>query len=107
MFLAMLQSSAGDVAQGAVNGVTTLLPVADWIAIAVVLTGLVLGTLAGLARSFGMLLWLLAALWLARQLAGTVVGWLPNSAAPTTRRRCAPPTACWRRWCWRCRSSRA
>ena len=58
------------------------LPLLDWIVIAVLLAGLVGGALAGLARSFGMLLWMVAALWLGHHLSGHVVDWMPNTADP-------------------------
>ena len=58
------------------------LPLLDWIVIAVLAAGLAGGALAGLARSFGMLLWMVAALWLGHHLSGQVVEWLPNTADP-------------------------
>ena len=55
-------------------------PLIDWIALAALLAGLACGAMSGLARSFGMLLWLLAALWLGTHLAAQFVSWMPNSA---------------------------
>ncbi len=59
---------------------TGILPIFDWLAVLVLLAGLAFGALSGLARTFGMLLWLLAALWLGAQLAAQFVEWMPNSA---------------------------
>jgi uncharacterized membrane protein required for colicin V production len=59
-----------------------LLPIVDWLAIALVVAGVALGAVAGLARAFGALLWVVAALWLAHHLSGRVVSWMPNSAEP-------------------------
>jgi uncharacterized membrane protein required for colicin V production len=54
----------------------------DWVAIGLCLAGLLLGMRAGLGRSFALLLWLLAALWLGANLSAKIVGWLPNTATP-------------------------
>ncbi len=75
-------SEAAGMAAEATRAVTTWLPIVDWFAIAAVLIGLTAGALAGLARAFSMLLWMLAALWLANHLSAQVVSWLPNSAEP-------------------------
>ncbi len=58
------------------------LPLIDWVAGGICVLGLVAGYAGGLGRAFGMLLWLLAALWLGSFLAERVVSWLPNSAEP-------------------------
>jgi len=58
------------------------LPLIDWLAIAMVLAGLIGGALSGLLRSFSTLLWLLAALWLGSHLASQFVSWMPNSVQP-------------------------
>jgi len=76
-------AAAGAVsAADAAGAVTTWLPIVDWFALGVVLVGVTAGTLAGLVRAFGMLLWMLAALWLAFHLSAQVVSWLPNTAEP-------------------------
>jgi len=59
-----------------------LLPLPDWIAIAILLAGLLAGAVSGLARSFALLLWMVAALWLGHHLSDRVVQWLPNSVDP-------------------------
>jgi uncharacterized membrane protein required for colicin V production len=56
------------------------LPFIDWLALCVVLAGIVGGAMSGLLRSVGTLLWLLAALWLGCHLAATFVSWMPNTA---------------------------
>jgi len=86
--LLLAAGAAAGMAPGAQVGadpfgpVTTLLPVVDWFAIAVVIAGLALCAASGLARAFGMLLWMLAALWLGLHLSAHVVSWLPNTAEP-------------------------
>ncbi|HZL99126.1 MAG TPA: CvpA family protein, partial [Planctomycetota bacterium] len=59
-----------------------LLAAIDWVAIGLCLAGALLGMRTGLGRSFALLLWLLAALWLGTQLSGRIVGWMPNTAEP-------------------------
>ena len=59
-----------------------LLPLLDWLALLVCVAGAVLGALAGLPRSFGLLLWVVAALWLGHHLSARVVDWMPNSVDP-------------------------
>lgn len=56
------------------------LAVFDWIALAVVVLGLVFGLMRGLGSAFAALLWVVAALWLGSTLAPTVLGWMPNTA---------------------------
>jgi hypothetical protein len=51
----------------------------DFIAIALMIMGIVMGIMRGLGPAFGMLLWLMVSLWLARELTPTVLGWMPNS----------------------------
>jgi uncharacterized membrane protein required for colicin V production len=75
-----LQAAAEDGAAGA--ALPALLPIVDWVAIALVVAGIVAGAVMGLTRAFGMLLWVVAALWLAHHLSGHVVSWLPNSVEP-------------------------
>jgi uncharacterized membrane protein required for colicin V production len=67
-----------------VNGASTgfLLPPLDWLALLLCLAGALLGARSGLARAFALLLWTVAALWLARHLSAHVAGWLPNSIDP-------------------------
>jgi len=67
-----------------VNGASTdfLLPLLDWLALLLCLAGALLGARSGLPRAFALLLWTLAALWLARHLSAHVAGWLPNSVDP-------------------------
>jgi len=67
---------------GLAETVVLSLPLVDWLAIAICVAGLFVGAMSGLGRSFGILLWLLAAIWLASHLSGVVVGWLPNSTGP-------------------------
>ncbi|HTE04677.1 MAG TPA: CvpA family protein [Planctomycetota bacterium] len=62
------------------HAVTTWLPLVDWLALVFVLLGVVAGAMSGLPRAFGMLLWMLAALWLAHHLSAQVVSWMPNTA---------------------------
>lgn len=66
------------------NGASTgfLLPPLDWLALLLCLAGALLGARSGLARAFALLLWTVAALWLARHLSAHVAGWLPNSIDP-------------------------
>ena len=64
------------------NATHALLPVVDWIAIGLLLAGILLGLRAGLGRAFAFLLWLLAALWLGTHLSAQIVSWLPNTTAP-------------------------
>ena len=59
-----------------------LLPLIDWIAIGLCLAGVLLGMRAGLGRSFALLLWLLAALWLGTNLSAHIVSWMPNTTTP-------------------------
>lgn len=59
-----------------------LLPIIDWIAIGLCLAGVLLGLRTGLGRSFALLLWLLAALWLGTNLSATIVRWMPNTTTP-------------------------
>jgi hypothetical protein len=68
---------------GLTETVVLSLPLVDWLAIAVCAAGLFVGAMSGLGRSFGILLWLLAAIWLAHHLSGVVVGWLPNTTDPS------------------------
>lgn len=57
------------------------LAVFDWIALALVVLGLVFGLMRGLGSAFAALLWTVAALWLGSSLAPTVLGWMPNTAS--------------------------
>jgi len=57
-----------------------VLPVIDWVAIALCLAGALLGSRTGLGRAFALLLWLLAALWLGTHLSAQIVSWMPNTA---------------------------
>jgi uncharacterized membrane protein required for colicin V production len=68
-----------------VNDTSTdfLLPPLDWLALLLCLAGALLGARSGLPRAFALLLWTLAALWLARHLSAHVAGWMPNSIDPT------------------------
>jgi uncharacterized membrane protein required for colicin V production len=59
-----------------------LLPPLDWLALLLCLAGALLGARSGLPRAFALLLWTLAALWLARHLSAHVAGWMPNSVDP-------------------------
>ena len=59
-----------------------LLPIVDWIAIGLLLGGVLLGLRSGLGRAFAFLLWLLAALWLGTHLSAQIVSWLPNTTSP-------------------------
>ncbi len=79
---APLQDAATTAVAQAQEAVTTWLPIVDWLALAIVLLGVAAGAMAGLARAFGMLLWMLAALWLAHHLSAQVVSWMPNTAEP-------------------------
>jgi hypothetical protein len=58
-----------------------LLPVIDWIVLLACIAGALLGASAGLARSFGLLLWALAALWLGDHLSAHVLTWMPNAVS--------------------------
>lgn len=51
----------------------------DFIAVALMIMGIIMGLMRGLGPAFGMLLWLMVSLWLARELTPTVLGWMPNS----------------------------
>jgi uncharacterized membrane protein required for colicin V production len=64
------------------NAAHALLPVVDWIAIGLLLAGVLLGLRSGLGRAFAFLLWLLAALWLGTHLSAQIVSWLPNTTVP-------------------------
>ena len=59
-----------------------LLPPIDWVVLLLLAAGTLLGSLAGLSRSFGLLLWTLAALWLGDHLSARVVDWMPNAVDP-------------------------
>ncbi len=61
------------------NAPDLLLPLLDWLALLACLAGGLLGARSGLPRAFALLLWTLAALWLARHLSAHVAGWMPNS----------------------------
>ncbi|MDG2148728.1 MAG: CvpA family protein [Planctomycetota bacterium] len=56
----------------------------DIIAVALMLMGVAMGLMRGLGPAFGMLLWLMVSLWLARTLTPTVLGWMPNSPIDTS-----------------------
>ena len=62
------------------------LPAVDIVVIAACLLGLLAGALAGLGRSFSLLLWLLVALFLGHHLSERVASWLPNSVEPGDER---------------------
>jgi uncharacterized membrane protein required for colicin V production len=66
----------------AVHATGMMLPLVDWIAIGLCLAGVLLGLRTGLGRSFALMLWLLAALWLGTNLSATIVGWMPNTSPP-------------------------
>lgn len=70
---------------GLAETVVLSLPLVDWLAIAICIAGLLVGGMSGLGRSFGILLWLLAAIWLASHLSGVVVGWLQNTSDPNAQ----------------------
>lgn len=53
----------------------------DILALVIVLAGLLQGLMRGLGPAFGLLLWLIMALWLSRVLAPVVLGWMPNSGS--------------------------
>lgn len=71
-----------DAAHATAAATAALLPVADWIAIGLCLAGALLGLRSGLGRSFALLLWLLAALWLGTHLSARIVTWMPNTTTP-------------------------
>lgn len=71
-----------DAAHATAAATAALLPVADWIAIGLCLAGVLLGMRSGLGRSFALLLWVLAALWLGTHLSGRIVTWMPNTTTP-------------------------
>src|SRR5262245_48014267 len=60
-----------------------LLPPIDWLALLLCAAGALLGSAASLARSFRLLLWTLAALWLGDHLSARIVDWMPNALDPT------------------------
>jgi uncharacterized membrane protein required for colicin V production len=60
-----------------------LLPPIDWLALLLCAAGALLGSMAGLARTFGLFLWTLAALWLGDHLSARIVDWMPNALDPT------------------------
>lgn len=59
---------------------TLELAVIDWIAVGLLAGGYFLGLNKGLGPLFGMLLWLIAAMWIGRSVAPTLLSWMPNSA---------------------------
>src|SRR5262245_32828399 len=59
-----------------------LLPPIDWLVLLLLAGGTLLGSAAGPARSFGLLLWTLAALSLADHLSARIVDWAPNALDP-------------------------
>ena len=59
-----------------------LLPLVDWLALLLCAAGALLGSAAGLARTFGLFLWTLAALWLGNHLSARIVDWMPNALDP-------------------------
>jgi len=59
-----------------------LLPPIDWLVLLLLAAGTLLGSAAGLSRSFALLLWTLAALWLGDHLSARVVDWMPNAIDP-------------------------
>jgi hypothetical protein len=67
---------------GLAETVVLSLPLVDWLAILILAAGMFVGAMSGLGRAFGILLWLLAAIWLASHLSGVVVGYLPNTVGP-------------------------
>src|SRR5262245_38998689 len=71
-----------DAAHATAVATAGLLPVADWIAIGLCLAGTLLGLRSGLGRSFALLLWVLAALWLGTHLSARIVSWMPNTTSP-------------------------
>lgn len=54
----------------------------DILALIVIVAGLLQGLMRGLGPSFGLLLWLILALWLSNVLAPQVLSWMPNSGDP-------------------------
>ena len=60
-----------------------LLPPIDWLALLLCAAGALLGSVAGLARTFGLFLWSLAALWLGAHLSARIVDWMPNALDPS------------------------
>jgi len=66
----------------AVHATEKMLPLVDWIAIGLLLAGVLQGLRTGLGRAFALMLWVLAALWLGTNLSATIVGWMPNTTAP-------------------------
>ena len=59
---------------------TLELAVIDWIAVGLLAGGYFLGLNKGLGPLFGMLLWLIAAMWIGKSVAPTLLSWMPNSA---------------------------
>ncbi|GJM23551.1 MAG: hypothetical protein DHS20C15_34660 [Planctomycetota bacterium] len=55
----------------------------DILALIVIVAGLLQGLMRGLGPSFGLLLWLILALWLSNALAPQVISWMPNSGDPS------------------------
>jgi hypothetical protein len=51
----------------------------DIIAVSILVMGAITGILRGLGPVFGMLLWLMASLWLGSVLTPVILGWMPNS----------------------------
>jgi hypothetical protein len=60
---------------------TLKLALIDWIAIALLIGGYFYGLNKGLGTVFGILLWLLASMWIAKSLAPTLVKMMPNTEA--------------------------
>lgn len=58
---------------------TLKLALIDWIAIALLIGGYFYGLNKGLGTIFGILLWLLASMWIAKSLGPTLVGLMPNT----------------------------
>jgi len=54
----------------------------DILALIVIAAGLLQGLMRGLGPAFGLLLWLILALWLSNALAPQVLSWMPNSGDP-------------------------
>ena len=59
---------------------TLKLAVIDWIALALLIGGYFYGLNKGLGAIFGMMLWLIAAMWVGRVLAPSLLEWMPNTS---------------------------
>lgn len=54
----------------------------DILALAIIVLGVLVGTMRGLGPVFGMLLWVSLALWISSAAMPVVLGWMPNTADP-------------------------